>query len=190
MDPRCALRGRRPLRLSIHSFARVEARDPICIIIETRPLLVVDGGHSIVAGRLAGAFRRIGRAEAAGEIVATMKAAGYDVRETDPFAGRAALAPAPVAVAPIVGRMQAMWELMRGKVLEVFPGPPGLPVGKDAYLKFVEDNYRSDAYHSLSIEGYSVSPELIERVRAGNWDTDKHDADRQSRDALAARGYW
>ena len=65
-----------------------------------------------------------------------------------------------------------------------------LPVGKDAYLKFVEDNYRSDAYHSLSIEGYSVSPELIERVRAGNWDTDKHDADRQSRDALAARGYW
>jgi len=31
---------------------------------------------------------------------------------------------------------------------------------------------------------------LIERVRAGNWDPDHHDADRQSRDALAARGYW
>ena len=83
-----------------------------------------------------------------------------------------------------------MWESMRGKVLEVFPGPPGLPADKDAYLKFVEDIYRSDAYHSLSIEGYSVSPELIERVRAGNWNPDKHEADRQSRDALAARGYW
>ena len=27
----------------------------------------------------------------------------------------------------------------------------------------------SDAYHSLSIEGYRVSPELIERVRRGSW---------------------
>ena len=151
---------------------------------------LLDGGHSIVAGRLAGAFRRIGRAGAADEIVATMKAAGYDVRESDPFAGRAALAPVPAAAAPIVGRMQAMWQSMRGKVLEILPGLPGLPRDRDAYLKSVEDIYRSDAYHSLSIEGYSVSQELIERVMAGNWNPDHHDADRQSRDALAARGYW
>ena len=57
-------------------------------------------------------------------------------------------------------------------------------------MRFVDEIYQSDAYHSLSIEGYSVSAELIERVRAGNWDPDHHDADRQSRDALAARGYW
>ena len=86
--------------------------------------------------------------------------------------------------------MQAMWELMRGKVLEVFPAArPSSRQGCLSEVRF-EDNYRGDAFHSLSIEGYSVSPELIERVRAGNWDTDKHDADRQSRDALAARGYW
>jgi len=66
----------------------------------------------------------------------------------------------------------------------------GLPRDTDAYMRFVEDIYQSDAYHSLSIEGYSVSAELIDRVRAGNWDPDHHDADRQSRDALAARGYW
>jgi hypothetical protein len=79
---------------------------------------------------------------------------------------------------------------MRARVLNVFPPAPGLPRDTDAYLRFVEDIYQSDAYHSLSIEGYSVSAELIERVRAGNWDPDHHDADRQSRDALAARGYW
>jgi len=150
---------------------------------------LLDGGHSIVAGRLAGAFRRMGRAEAAGEIVGTMKAAGYDVRESDPFAGRATLAP-PAEVAPIVGRMRAIWESMRGKILEVFPRPPGLPRDKGAYMRSVDDLYRSDAYHSLSIEGYSVSPELIERVGAGNWDPDRLEADRQNRDALAARGYW
>jgi len=182
------------LRVSEAFFASnpIETQAVLASLRDASELLrrLLDGGHSIVAGRLAGAFRRIGRPEAAGEIVTTMKAAGYDVRETDPFAGRAALAPEPVAVAPIVRRMQAMWESMRGKVLEVFPGPPGLPADKDVYLKFVEDIYGSDAYHSLSIEGYSVSPELIERVRAGNWDPDKHEADRQSRDALAARGYW
>src|SRR5690606_31698410 len=46
---------------------------------------LLDGGHSVVAGRLAGAFRRVNRPEIADEIRGTMKAAGYDVRESDPF---------------------------------------------------------------------------------------------------------
>ncbi|HXB69662.1 MAG TPA: Fic family protein [Candidatus Acidoferrales bacterium] len=150
---------------------------------------LLDGGHSVVAGRLAGALRRIGRPTDADEILATMKAAGYDVRESDPFTDRQAIVPV-LGAAPIAGRMQAMWALMRPKVLEVLPRQPGVPQDKDAYLRFVEDIYQSDAYHSLSIEGYSVSVELIERVRAGNWNPDDRDADRQSRDALAARGYW
>ena len=29
-------------------------------------------------------------------------------------------------------------------------------------LEFIEDIYQSDAYHSLSIEGYSVTPALID----------------------------
>lgn len=149
---------------------------------------LLDGGHTVVAGRLAGEFRRIGRADAADEIVTAMKAAGYDVRASGPFADRAPAA--ATAAAPIVGRMEAMWESMRGKVLDLFPPPPGLPKDKEAYLKSVDDIYRADAYHSLSIEGYNVSAGLVERVRAGNWDPEHHDADRQSRDALAARGYW
>jgi hypothetical protein len=119
-----------------------------------------------------------------------MKAAGYDVRENNRFAERkTAVATAPAAV-PIVGRMQALWESMRAAVLDIFPPPPGLPRDTEGYLKSVEDIYRADAYHSLSIEGYSVSAALIEHVRAGNWDPDRHDDDRQSRDVLGARGYW
>ena len=151
---------------------------------------LLDGGRSAIAGRLAGALRRIGRPAAAAEIVTTMKAAGYDVRETDPLAGQPALAPITAAAAPLVGRMRAMWESMREKVLRVFPPPPGLPMDAGAYLQAIEEIYRSDAYHSLSIEGYRVSSELVERVRAGGWDPDNREADRQSRDALAARGYW
>jgi len=94
------------------------------------------------------------------------------------------------AVVPIVGRISAMWESMRGAVSNIFPAPPSPSWSPEKFLKSVEDIYRADAYHSLSIEGYNVSDAMIERVKTGNWDPDHYDDDRQSRDALAARGYW
>jgi hypothetical protein len=78
----------------------------------------------------------------------------------------------------------------RDAVIKNFPAPPGLPKDKDAYLRFIDEIYQSDPYHSLSIEGYSVTPALLDRVRGGGWDPEHHEDDRKSRDALAARGYW
>jgi hypothetical protein len=57
-------------------------------------------------------------------------------------------------------------------------------------MKRVEEIYVTDAYHSLSVEGYRVRAELIERARANNWNPDKNTEDREYRDALAARGYY
>jgi Fic family protein len=112
------------------------------------------------------------------------------VREADPFALEQKFGVFSSDAAPIVGRIRAMWESMRGVIVAKFPKSPGLPRNRKDYLRRVDDMYRSDAYHSLSIEGYSVTAALIERVQRGDWDPDHHDADRQSRDALAARGYW
>jgi Fic/DOC family protein/uncharacterized protein DUF1488 len=151
--------------------------------------LLLNGGHSAKAGYLAGALRATGRGTLADEILAAMKGAGYDVRESNPYeAGQ--VVPAPRRAAPIVGRIEMLWESMRGAVIETFPKAPGLPKDKAGYLRFVDEIYQSDAYHSLSIEGYSVSPALIERVRQGDWDPEHHQEDRRNRDALAARGYW
>jgi len=47
---------------------------------------LLSGGHSKIAGRLSGAFRNIGRTKIADDILATMRAAGYTVQESDPFA--------------------------------------------------------------------------------------------------------
>jgi Fic family protein len=79
---------------------------------------------------------------------------------------------------------------MRNQVIERFPAAPGLPKNINAYLKHVEDAYVTDAYHSLSIEGYRVSPQLIERVRSGDWNPDENEQDNEHRNTLAARGYW
>ena len=96
-----------------------------------------------------------------------MKAADYDVRETDPFTPEQTFGELHRTAAPIVGRIQALWERLREPVIAAFPKAPGLPKDRTAYMRFVDDIYKSDAYHSLSIEGYRVTPELIERVRSG-----------------------
>lgn len=152
--------------------------------------LLLEGGRSTIAGRLAGAFRRIGRIEPANDILRSMKAAGYDVRESDPFVPQQTFGMPSRAAAPIVGRLHAMWEAAREPVIAAFPTAPGLPQDRNTYLRAVDDIYRSDAYHSLSIEGYRVTANLVERVRFDDWNPDEHEADRQNRDALAARGYW
>jgi len=151
---------------------------------------LLNGGHSAKAGYLAKAFRQTGRADLADEILRAMKGAGYDVRESSPFEARHIFARLGRPAAPIVGRIEILWESMRGKVLAAFPKAPGLPADTEAYLHFVNEIYRTDAYHSLSIEGYSVTPALVERVRQGGWDPQNDPGDRRNRDALAARGYW
>jgi fido (protein-threonine AMPylation protein) len=152
--------------------------------------LLLDGGSSTKAGYLAGAFRRIGRAELADEIVRAMKRAGYDVRESDPFEAHQTFGRPRPGTPPIVGRLEMMWEQTRDTIIKNFPKAPGLPDDRAAYLQSVDDIYQSDAYHSLSIEGYSVIPALIEKVRQGGWNPDRNERDRKDRDALAARGYW
>jgi len=151
---------------------------------------LLEGGHSTIAGRLAGAFRNIGRDRIADDIVQTMRTAGYDVRENDPFETQIAVILPAREQSPYVNRIRLMWQEMRGSIIERFPAAPGLPKDTKAYLKRVEDVYVTDAYHSLSIEGYRVSPRLIERVRSGNWNPDGDENDREQRNALAARGYW
>lgn len=151
---------------------------------------LLEEGHSTIAGRLAGAFRNIGRDRIAADIITTMRAAGYDVRQSDPFETQLLTALPARTQSPYVNRLRLLWQEMRGQIIARFPKAPGRPKDTKAYLKRVEEGYAADAYHSLSIEGYQVSPALIERVRSGNWQPDKDENDREQRNALAARGYW
>ncbi|HZD51014.1 MAG TPA: Fic family protein, partial [Silvibacterium sp.] len=112
------------------------------------------------------------------------------IRETDPFADKPEPALRSRETSPYVNRLRLLWEKMRGPVIERFPASPGLPSDPKAYLKRVNDTYVTDAYHSLSIEGYQVTPELIERVRLGSWNPALNQGDREQRNAMAARGYW
>lgn len=169
-----------------------DARAALAMISNASDILVplLEGGRSTVAGRLAGAFRNIGQDHIADEIIKTMQAAGYDIREKDPFESRINLVLSTQEQSPYVNRLYLMWEKMREPIVKNFPTAPGRPENIDAYLKKIDDIYVSDAYHSLSIEGYRVNPELIQRVRGGDWDPEENSEDREQHNALAARGYW
>lgn len=151
--------------------------------------LLLEGGHSTIAGRLAGAFRNNQQERIADSIINSMQRAGYDVRETDPFGTKLTVTLSNRQRSPYENRIKLMWREMRDKIPTYFPIQPGLPVNRKAYLKTVEQVYITDAYHSLSIEKYIVTPELIERVK-NTWDATTTDDDRKQRDAMAARGYW
>ena len=170
----------------------IEMRAALAMIADASDVLnrLLAGGHSTVAGRLAGAFRNIGRDQIADNIVETMRAAGFTVNESDPFEDRPGIIFAARETSPYVNRLRMMWEGMRGPILRIFPAAPGIAVDVESYLERVDKIYVTDAYHSLSIEGYRVGAELIERVRSGNWNPDAIKADQDQRNALAARGYW
>lgn len=170
----------------------VEMRVALAMVRDTSDVLsrLLGGGHSTIAGRLAGAFRNIGREQDADNILQTMQAAGYTVVESDPFESPPPLILGGREASPYVNRMQMNWAQMRSDVLTDFPPAPGIVRGTASYLKQLDEAYVADAYNSLSIEGYKVSSELIERVRSGDWNPDSNDDDLDHRDAMAARGYW
>ena len=169
-----------------------DARAALAMVRDSSDVLalLLEGGRTTVAGRLAGAFRNIGRDRIADDIVKTMQTADYDIREKDPFEDTINLILPAREQSPYVNRIRLIWQEMRGLVIERFPKEPERLKDIDAYMERVEKIYVKDAYHSLSIEGYRVSPELIERVRRDAWNPDENEDDREHRNALAARGYW
>lgn len=169
-----------------------EAQAALAMVSDASEILalLLEGGRTTVAGRLAGAFRNIGRDHISDEIIKTMRSAGYDSREKDPFDKKLEFVLPTHQQSPYVNRIRLMWQQLREPILKHFPPAPGRPSNIEAYLKATDDLYVTDAYHSLSIEGYQVSRELIERVRVGKWNPDANVTDRGHRNALVARGYW
>ena len=119
-----------------------------------------------------------------------MRAVGFTVNQSDPFEDKSVTAFAPRETSPYVNRLRMMWEKMQDPILQTFPIPPDISKNVASYLKKIDAIYVTDAYNSLSIEGYRVSADLREGVRLGNWNPDSIKADRDPRNALAARGYW
>jgi hypothetical protein len=169
----------------------IEMRTALALVDDPSDVLriLLEGSHTTISGRLAGGFRNIGQDRFADQIIKSMQAAGLNAREEDLFKGTTPFKLQTRQKSPYVNRIHLMWEQMRKDIIPIFPDAPGLPEDRRRYLDSIDKIYVTDAYHSLSIERYTVSAALIEKVKSGDWDI--HDeSDKKHRDALAARGYW
>ncbi|WP_400261306.1 Fic family protein [Sphingobacterium sp. SG20118] len=177
---------------SLYIHNPIDMRTALSLIRDASEVLpiLLENGHTTIAGRLAGAFRNIGRNKIADQIIDTFKQADYDIREEDPFESKLDLNFSSRERLPYANRIKLMWSEMRKVVISSFPPAPGISGDKKAYLKAIEDIYVMDAYHSLSIERYRVTPELIAKVSSGEWNTKENKEDLKQRDAMAARGYY
>ncbi|MCX6205003.1 MAG: Fic family protein, partial [Bacteroidetes bacterium] len=182
------------VKVSLNGYAQndVDIRTALSLIKTSSEILeiLLSGGQSIIAGRLAGAFRNIKRDRIADDIIKTMQKVGYEVRESDPFKNNLEISFTSRDISPYANRLKIMWLEFRNYIIEKFPTAPSLPTNIEKYISDVKEMYVTDAYHSLSIEKYKVTPELIEKVRSGSWNAKGNEEDRKQRDAMAAKGYW
>lgn len=153
--------------------------------------VLLERGLVSSAGRLAGAFEKLGDPKSADQIMSDMTSAGYSVKTIDPFEDRQLfLKDRPRSKSPHASRIEALWLMMREDVIKVFPPPRQKKPNDGRTLQIIEKLYTQDAYHSLSIEGYQVTEDLIEKVKLGQYDPEQNEADQETRDALAAKGYF
>lgn len=152
---------------------------------------ILEAGSPALAARFIGAYQFLGDTARASEITQVLLAAGLDVQPENPFAKPAPVIPGPRRLpSPYAARIEALFSNLRQPVLDAFQDLPPTPVPEPvSYLERLEAVYEHDAYNSLSIEGYRVTPELIEKIRAGAWNPEGNPHDRQQVDAMAAKGY-
>jgi hypothetical protein len=154
----------------------------------SRAMLAGDVNVS-AAGRIVGGLRHLGLADSANRLEADLLAAGIALKPQNPFEEPPRLPVGATLQSPYAGRIEAMWSRLRPDVLAHFPAPPRAQPNHARYLKRVNEIYTHDAYNSLSIEGYQVTPDLIQRIADGAWDPIDNPQDQAQINAMAATGY-
>jgi hypothetical protein len=138
--------------------------------------------------RLVGAYRQIGRGDFADAILKQLSDSGIGLREIEnPFAQQILVALHEIRK-PLYSRVKLLWEIFRDDIIAVKPDIRPLSLSEAEYLASIEAIRVDDAYHSLSIERYRVTPELIQKIADGLWNPQAAE-DKNQRDAMAAKGY-
>jgi len=109
----------------------IEARTALSMVSDASQILhkLFKGGHSTIAGRLAGAFRNIGKNIIADNIIEAMRSAGYTITENDPFKEKPAIHFSDNERSPYVNRIRMYWADMRDIVLKKLSASSLSPAG-------------------------------------------------------------
>jgi Fic family protein len=147
------------------------------------------------AGRIIGAYEALGMRAESKKLHSVLSSVFDGIQIKNPFE----TAPVEIAArkkeAASAYRVRIIWEKSREVINALCsdkkPGIDFFSKSLDQTLDAVNELYVHDAYHSLSIEGYAVTPDLIERVSRGDdWSPETTEQDQDAMNTLAARGYY
>jgi len=142
------------------------------------------------AERILGAYQFFGMPSEVRAIQNDLSSAGEIIKPENPFLKKNSIKNTEKFRSPYAARIKILWKKYRNTIIDIFPDPVGLIKNQNEYLDKVNEMYVYDAYNSLSIEGYHVTKELIEKVKNKNWNPDSNIMDATQKDVLAARGYY
>jgi len=142
------------------------------------------------ASRIIGAYKHLNEEAKAKQIYDDLIAADFKLNEVNPFEDYVAALGSLRVTSPHAARIRLMWNKMREAVEKIQATSPGFLTSADKIINSIQETHVQDAYHSLSIEGYQVTEELIEKIEKGLWDPENVEADKKQKDAMAAKGYF
>lgn len=144
------------------------------------------------AERLCQKLFEIGRVPDAEELVRAFRSSGIALQAEQgaDVNTREKLPPRPLLSSKYKARVDALWQKMaeQSRTIAKSTSLPRIRFEANS-ITSLRTIYGHDSYNSLSIEGYEVSPELIERIESGNFDPKTNPTDRITRDTMAAKGY-
>lgn len=145
---------------------------------------------SLISSRVVGAYKAMQLNEQANRLEKDLDSIGTRIKSDNPFDDRKIIFDKSMkANSPAALRVEGLIKKMRDAVVDIFPPSEGIHKDKKT-LQIIERIYKKDAYHSLSIEGYQVTEELIEKVATNSFRPEASEQDREQRNALAAKGYY
>ena len=144
------------------------------------------------AARLSGAYAYLGREADAQNIRETYSSlVGVKITPFNPFAREKPIfSEIKLERSPYASRVEELWRKYSSTMFEANKKIQPREIDVKILLAELDEKYTEDAYHSLSIEGYRVTTDLIDKIKNGNWNPTQNEEDRETRDALAAKGYF
>ena len=140
--------------------------------------------------RILSAYRQANRGDFADAVLQQLAGFGIHLKTDEtPFDATPVYALGQPGRSPLYARVRALWAQHREAVAACRPDGSMVDVSPADYLAQVQAIRTEDAYHSLSIERYRVTPELIRKVAEEGWDPINETADQKQVAAMAAKGY-
>lgn len=139
--------------------------------------------------RLLSAYNQIGRTDFVKDVLNQLRGLNINLNTDDrPFDNAPIYPLGRPGHTPLYSRIHFFWAHHRDAVLALRPDTARIAISPDKYLANVEAIRVDDAYHSLSIERYRVTPELIRKIAEEGWDVNNANDNKQI-EAMAAKGY-